>query len=259
MDERIREYYGRGVERDRFDRGHFRLEFARTKELLGRFLPPPPARVLDVGGGPGAYARWLADCGYTVHLVDATPLHVEQATELARGAFTASLGDARSLDAADGTFDAVLVLGPLYHLLERADRVRALAEARRVARSGGVVAAAAISRFSSLLDGLAHRTFGDPRFQAMTSRDIADGRHESPPDGWFTDAYFHHPEELPAELLDAGLEPQGVFGIEGPGWIIRELWDEPGGAEALLWTARAVETEPSLLGASAHLLAVGRA
>ena len=97
MDEAIRAYYETGVELGRLERGYWRLEFARTKELLLRCLPPAPARVLDVGGGPGAYAGWLADAGHEVKLVDALPLHVEQARERAGGRFTAEEGDARSL------------------------------------------------------------------------------------------------------------------------------------------------------------------
>jgi SAM-dependent methyltransferase len=119
VDEDIRSYYELGLERDRLVQGYSRIEFERTKELLVRHLPAPPARVLDVGGGPGAYASWLADRGYGVQLVDALPLHVEQATELAAGRFSAVVGDARRLDEPDASWDAVLLLGPLYHLLER--------------------------------------------------------------------------------------------------------------------------------------------
>jgi ubiquinone/menaquinone biosynthesis C-methylase UbiE len=157
MDRHFLSHYGTGVERARLQGGGSRIEFARTKELLERYLPPAPARVLDVGGGPGAYAAWLSERGYAVHLIDPVPLHVEQAASLAaecESGFTAALGDARRLEEPDASYDAVLLLGPLYHLVNRDERVRALAEARRVARSGGIVAAAAISRFASLLDGL---------------------------------------------------------------------------------------------------------
>lgn len=87
------------------------IEFARTKQLLRRVLPPPPATVLDVGGGPGAYALWLADLGYRVHLIDAVALHVEQATTASAGRFTTAFGDARDLPDQDSSRDAVLMLG----------------------------------------------------------------------------------------------------------------------------------------------------
>jgi len=56
-----------------------RLEFIRTQELLARFLPPPPAVILDVGGAAGVHAAPLAAAGHQVHLIDPVPLHVEQA------------------------------------------------------------------------------------------------------------------------------------------------------------------------------------
>jgi hypothetical protein len=80
MDPDIEAHYVLGFERARLrgENGQ-RLEFVRTWELLERYLPPPPARVLDVGGGPGAYALPLREAGYDVGLVDPVPLHVEQA------------------------------------------------------------------------------------------------------------------------------------------------------------------------------------
>lgn len=258
MDDAILEHYGEGIERDRFAGGYSRIEFIRTKELLERFLPAAPASVLDVGGGPGAYAAWLAERGYRVHLVDPVPLHVEQATE--RSGFTAALGDARRLDEPDSSYDAVLLLGPLYHLTERVERVGALAEACRVLRPGGVVAAAAISRFASLLDGLKYDRLGDAAFRTIVERDLAEGQHRNPdrrPE-WFTTAYFHRPDELEAELGDAGLATEGTFGVEGPGWLLRNLWDDERQRESVLFAARAVERDPGLIGLSAHLLAVAR-
>lgn len=254
MDEEIRGHYDAGYERERLAGGSSRIEFARTKELLGRFLPSAPASVLDVGGGPGAYAAWLADQGYRVHLVDASSLHVEQAAAAAGvgPSFTVELGDARALTQEDSSWDAVLMLGPLYHLTEREQRVRALEEASRVVRPGGVVAGAAISRFASLLDGLDSGWLGDPAFDAIVGRDLAEGQHRSPTDRpeWFTTAYFHHPDELRPEVEDAGLEFEALLAIEGPGWLLWERWETPQGRENIMRVARAVEAEASLLGAS---------
>lgn len=129
---------------------HNRLELLRTRELLQRQLPSPPAVVLDVGGGTGGHAAWLAGRVYRVHLVDLVPEHVRAAAEY--GLVTAEVGDARRLTQTDASVDAVLLLGPLYHLVGRAERIVALAEARRVLRSGGVLLAAAIGRFMAVLD-----------------------------------------------------------------------------------------------------------
>jgi ubiquinone/menaquinone biosynthesis C-methylase UbiE len=261
-DETIRAHYETGYERDRLGGGGAsRMEFARTKELLQRSLPDPPAAVLDVGGGPGAYAVWLTELGYRVHLVDPVPLHVDQAATAAEGAefpFTAELGDARHLRQESDSFDAVLLLGPLYHLTEREDRVQALAEAGRVARSRGTVVAAAISRFASLFSGLTLGFLGDPTFDAIVERDLEEGQHRNPTDRveWFTTAYFHHPEELRGEVDDAGLVFEGLFGLEGPASLVGYLWGDPEDREHLIRVARTIEQEPTLLGLSSHLLVV---
>jgi ubiquinone/menaquinone biosynthesis C-methylase UbiE len=235
------------------------LEFARTQHILQRFLPAPPARILDIGGGPGLYARWLTSRQYTVHIVDAVPLHIEQARASSNG-YTADWGDARHLREADASTDAVLLFGPMYHLTEHADRQRALAEAGRVVRPGQPIFVAAISRFASLLDGLWSRYLDDPAFAAIVERDLREGQHrnqQNRPD-WFTTAYFHHPDGLAQEIRDSGLILDGVLAVEGPGWLVPDFdtrcRDEERQQQLLAAIAR-IEQEPSMLGASAHLLA----
>jgi ubiquinone/menaquinone biosynthesis C-methylase UbiE len=224
--------------------------------------------VLDVGGGAGVYALPLAREGYSVHLIDAVPLHVDQAREasaLQPGAplTSAQLGDARRLMCDDNSVEVVLLLGPLYHLTSRDDRLQALREAYRVVRPAGVVAAAAISRFASTYDGLLRGFLEDPNFEEIVERDVREGQHRNPtgrPE-WFTTAYFHLPEELRDEVIEAGFEVEALVGIEGPGWVLPELdsWlEDPQRHSRLLEAVKRVETEPSLLGASAHILAVGR-
>jgi ubiquinone/menaquinone biosynthesis C-methylase UbiE len=267
LDEEIRAYYDRGEEAVRLET-LFRLEAARTRELLERFLPPPPATVLDVGGGTGAYALWLAERGYEVHLVDPVPLHVEQARAASGAASrplaSVELGDARELDRDDGSVDAVTMLGPLYHLTEPDDRARALSEAQRVLGPGGPMLAAAISRFASVLDGLRLGFLLDPEFESIVERDLRDGQHRNPArhPHWFTTAYFHVPAELEREVNGAGFREVEVVGVEVLGDWLPELDDwlaHPARRELLMRTLRRVEREPSLLGASPHLLAVGRA
>src|SRR5580698_11544350 len=141
-------YYELGKEADRLGaRGPGRLEFERTKEIVLRDLPPAPAVVADIGGGPGRYTHWLAGLGYQVVHRDLMPLHVAQVERdrAADARIDSAVADARDLDLADASVDAVLLLGPLYHLEQRPDRVAALAEARRIARPGAPVFAAAIN------------------------------------------------------------------------------------------------------------------
>lgn len=263
IDPSILDYYRRTHEGGRLDGAHGRLERARTQELLARHLPPSPGRILDVGGGTGVYARWLAGLGHSVHVVDAVADHVAQALDPPTDGVTASVGDARALDVPDASVDVVLLLGPLYHLTARDDRVAALAEARRVIRPGGPVTAAAISRFAALLDGLSGGALGDPAFATGAAVTTATGQHRNGTDNpdYFTTAYFHHPDELLPELADAGLEPVARYGIEGPGYWYPDLderLDDPDRAALVVEAARTLESEPTAIGISAHLLAVGR-
>lgn len=113
--------------------------------------PPPPASVADIGGGPGRYSIWLAKGGYRVLHRDLVPLHVEHVRRDAVSAnveIDTGIADARSLDLPASSVDAVLLLGPLYHLLDRADRITALREAARIVRPGGFAFVAAISRWA---------------------------------------------------------------------------------------------------------------
>jgi SAM-dependent methyltransferase len=239
------------------------LELLRTQDVIQRYAPDPPARVLDVGGGPGVYAAWLAGRGYQVRLLDPVARHVQQArARAAAGAgFRADLGDARGLDEPDRSVELVLLLGPLYHLTGRPQRVAALAEARRVLRPAGVLIAAAVSRFASLHDGLARGWLDDPGFAAVVDQDLRDGQHRNPDHrpGWFTTAYFHRPDELAAELAAAGLTLRTLVGVEGAAWLLPDLprlLADPARRTQLLDLLRRTETEPSLLGVSGHLLAV---
>ncbi|WP_216592335.1 class I SAM-dependent methyltransferase [Verrucosispora sioxanthis] len=201
-----------------------RLERTRTLELLREYLPAPPARILDVGGGTGEYARALVALGYRVRLLDLVPAHVTQAR------------------AGHPT----------------ADRCRALAEAVRVTRPGGRVLAAAISRFAGPLDFAATGRLDD-RMVEEAAVLLTDGRNDARLG--FTHAYFHRVEELLDECRTAGLVDLVVDGIEGPAWIAAEAAAHGPMAEtvftAALRLARVYRREPALVTASAHLLARG--
>jgi len=267
FDPAIAAYYDRAPEESRLEYGAFRLEEVRTRELIERHAPPPPATVLDVGGAAGVYAFWLAERGYEVHLVDAVPRLVEEArrrnASAPRALASCRVGDARALAFADGVAALVLMLGPLYHLVEAADRHAALREAARVLRPGGVLVAAGISRWASALDGLARDLLGDASFASIVARDARDGQHRNPTErlDYFTTAYFHRPDELREEVQRAGLTVDGLYGVEGPGWILPDLadrWADSDRRAAILHVARLLEGEPSILGCSAHLLVTGR-
>ncbi len=260
-------HYTSATESTRLTTGIGLLERERMLEILERFLPEPPALILDVGGGPGVHAFALAERGYHVHLFDLTPAHVEQARqstpEAVRPQFEAHLGDARKLDRDAGTADGFLLLGPLYHLIERADRIDALREAHRILKPGGTLVAAAITRFASLLDGLAQDFIADPHFLEILTNDVLSGQHRNPTEhpSYFTTSYFHRPEELEHEFADAGFTGAQLIAVQGPGWLRRDFdrhWQSPAERQKLLSLVRAVECERSLLAVSPHVVAVAR-
>jgi ubiquinone/menaquinone biosynthesis C-methylase UbiE len=261
----IAAHYESGAERIRLA-SWARFEFLRNIELLHRYLPEPPATIGDVGGGPGTYALPLAATGHIVHLIDPIGLHLEQALEASSsgnspGLASTAIGDARELPWTSESMDAVLLFGPLYHLTSSTERLTALEEAKRVLRPGGLLFAMAISRFSSIKDGLDKGFLADPKFRSIVDREIESGQHRNPDrhPQWFTTAYFHRPDELECEIANAGFDTRALLAVEGPAGRLRNLnwWlDQDDRREVLMATVRRVESERSLLGASPQLLAV---
>jgi ubiquinone/menaquinone biosynthesis C-methylase UbiE len=262
----VQAYYARFPEESRLGIGSFRLEFERTREILTRVLPEPPARIVDVGGAAGAYSFWLAEQGYEVHLVDSSARLVEEArrrnAKSPKPIASLSVADARRLPQQDASAAAVLVMGPLYHLPVAADRVTSLCEAFRVLARDGIAAVAAISRYASALDGLVRKLSLDPRFVKIRDRDLAVGQHRNDTDNvaYFTTAYFHRPDDLRSELQAAGFQEIRVLGVEGPGWMLQDFdarWENAELRKDLLDVGRALESESSVVGVSAHLLGIG--
>jgi ubiquinone/menaquinone biosynthesis C-methylase UbiE len=264
----VLQFYTDHPDEDRLSTGWGLLEFIRSKEIVERYLPPQACTVLDVGGGTGVYAEWLGKLGHAAHLIDLAPAHIAMARERRNRIASAEVGDARRLAWADGSVDAVLLLGPLYHLVERDERVQALREAWRVLRPGGLLFAAAICRFAPLLGSLVEGFHDDPAFAPVLARDLVDGQHRNTTGDprRFTTAYFHRSEELADEVRAAGLEVVDCVAIEGPCWLsggsrtaFEACWSDARRRVALLELARAVERDPMALAASPHLMAIARA
>ncbi|MEQ1823795.1 MAG: methyltransferase domain-containing protein [Fimbriimonadaceae bacterium] len=254
-------HYLAGFENGRLQSPTGRLEFLRSLSIFSRFGPSAPARLLDLGGGTGPYAFHLARQGYEVELVDAMPLHIEQAMAHPDSAMlkSISVGDARSLGYEEASFDAVLLMGPLYHLTEREDRLAALREVYRVLRPGGRVFAAVISRFASLIDGFLHGLIADPLFEEIVRQDLIDGQHRNPTDhpDYFTTAKFHKASELAEEMAEAGYADPQVLAVEGFGSVIPNMGEmDEGEFNRLMHFLVLVESEPEIIGVSSHLMGI---
>jgi ubiquinone/menaquinone biosynthesis C-methylase UbiE len=266
----IQSYYELAQEDDRLVVGRGMLEFARMQELLARSLTPPSGVILDVGGASGRYSIWLAQKGYEVHLIDPVGKHIDQARAASEAEPTQSiasvrLGDARHLEQDDEACDAALLMGPMYHLTERTDREKALSEAYRVLRNGGVLFSVAINRFAALFDGLTRglSDIDNPYFTQILERTLAEGQHRNPrgETGYFTTAFFHRPEELEEEVRQARFSVDELVVVQGPGGLASDLegrLTDPLRKEQLLNLIRRVEHERTLLGVSPHFAVIGK-
>lgn len=262
------EHYRQVPESERLTGAVGELERDRTRDILKRYLTDPPATVFDIGGAAGVHALWLARQGYVVHLFDPVPLHIEQALSALRDqpehpVASCSVADARDIDRPDHSADAVLLLGPLYHLVDRQERLKALREAYRLLKPGGRVFAASISRFASLIDGLSRDLVSDPKFLEILLQDLRNGQHRNPTGNpeYFTTTFFHHPEELQQEMEESGFFVEKLLGVEGPVWCMSNFpihWNAPEKRALLLKLLQTVEEDRYMLGVSAHPMAIGR-
>lgn len=157
------------------------LEYIRCKEIISRYLSSEAMTILDIGGATGAFSFWLADQGHKVSLIDFTPRHIEIAREheKSKGLKLTSLtvGDARGLPFEDSSFDLVLLMGPLYHLTDKSDRIKAICEAYRVLKPNNRIICEVISRFASMTDGFNNGLINDPEFIPIMNKDIETGLH----------------------------------------------------------------------------------
>lgn len=257
-DDLLQAYYARGEEPERLDSGAGLVEFLRTVEVIGRTLPPLPAVVADIGGGPGRYTDWLVDLGHKVIHRDLVADHVQHVRSR-HPHLDSRIGDARALDLGDGSVDVALVLGPIYHLRERADRLQALREARRVVRDGGTVHVAAISRWAARLAGILVQRLHEmhPALPGIVDDGERTGWMAPAHDGAFTCA-THRPADLRSELADAGLKVDSLVSVEGITFAFPDLDARLNDAvqrALILDTLRALESVPELLGVGPHLLA----
>jgi S-adenosylmethionine-dependent methyltransferase len=246
---------------------HRWLEFRVARYLMDRYLPPPPARVLDVGGGPGRYAIALAEKGYTVTLFDLSGELLALARRKVGEAGQAGRvtgyhqGSATDLGRfADGSFDVVLLMGPLYHLINEDGRLAAVRESLRVLRAGGIVVAAIINHLGVARAGVTE--FPHWYQDADCLRIVRSYTQAATEVEGFTEAYFAHPLELRRWYEEAGAETVSIAAQEGLAGGLRDgcrgLAENPVAWQHFVEIVLATCEDPTLLGGSEHTLYVGR-
>ncbi|HIU47237.1 MAG TPA: methyltransferase domain-containing protein [Candidatus Fimadaptatus faecigallinarum] len=272
IDKDVLATYNSGAERNRLRTGIGLIEFERSRELLREYLPPAPATVYDIGGGYGEYAWWLSSLGYQVHLFDLAQTNIAMSTELSAEypgcqLKAAEVADARNIDRPSGSADAVLCMGPLYHIAQREERLAALNECARLLRPGGVLCVAAITRYATLLwattvFGAANRLLEEDAFMQMVETELRTGEHVRPADSAYRGigrSHFHAPDELKGELSDAGFKDIKLHGVVGCGWLapnLDALWQDDKARAAIMRAVRLLDGETDVIGLSTHLLAI---
>ncbi|HLG41464.1 MAG TPA: class I SAM-dependent methyltransferase [Chitinophagaceae bacterium] len=265
--DKIKQFYSNQMEKDRLELELFKLEGIRTKEIISRHLTKEKMMIADIGGGAGFYAFWLQSLGHNVHLVDLSPRNIELVKERAEKSRIQLTkfeeGDATKLNFRDDQFDLVLLLGPLYHLTDKKERVKALSEAKRIVKPGGFVLAAVISRYASLFDGFRRDLVNDDQFVSLLMDDLKTGIHLNETGNWeyFTTAFFHTPDEIKNEIKESGLEFQTLVAAESFGWIIdnfSEKSEDKNYMNKLNKIINMVETNDDLIAMSPHIIAVSK-
>ena len=270
----IYDFYNNGAEIGRLERGLGIVEFHRTKEILSRYIDGGKV-IYDIGGGIGMYAAWLAKKGNEVHLIELAENAVDyaKANMMQDCHFIAETGNALQVNRPDESADVVLLMGPLYHLRDREDRLQSLQEAFRVLKKGGLMVAAGISKFSSMTwalsvygnkkNGNLVEFLDDPMFFNMIKGEMTTGNHIRPNEypKFIAEAYFTTSEEMKVEAHKVGFAVEKAIAVEGCIWFtphLAEKWDDEASRERLLDIVRITENEPEMMGMSPHFLVVAR-
>ena len=269
MNNEIYNFYNNGAEIGRLERGLGIVEFHRTKEILSRYIDGGKV-IYDIGGGIGMYAAWLAKKGNEVHLIELAENAVEYAKEnmMQDCHFIAETGNALKINRSYESADVVLLMGPLYHLRDRGERLQSLREAFRVLKKGGLLMAAGISKFSSMTWGLSvygekNDFIDDPVFFNMIKGEMTTGEHIRPKEypKFIAEAYFTTSEEMKSEIAEAGFAVVKAIAVEGCIWFtphLAEKWEDEASRERLLDIVRITESEPEMMGMSPHFLVVAK-
>lgn len=263
----IRKYYSSEIEKNRLELEFFQLEGIRTKEIISRYLDSDKKRIIDIGGGVGYYSFWLKEKGFDISLIDISPKNIELAKEKLINEHLKldriEVGDATNLKIADEQFDIALLLGPLYHLTNKDLRIKALEEAKRVLKPGGILICAIISRYASLFDGFNRDLILDNEFEKIVINDLKSGIHKNSTDNpeYFTTAYFHTPNDLKNEIIESGLTYEKLVAIESFGWIVNDFKQKKDNKiymDKLLNILRLIEEDENILAMSPHILGIAR-
>lgn len=220
----IEVFYETASEETRLEKGMGIFEFERIKSLIEKYISYGTITIIDVGGGTGKYSEWLALKGHRVHLVEPVQKHINSALHRAnrlKNKYTVHRGEAKKLPFQDNYADLVILHGPLYHLQEKTDRAKTIAEAKRVLKTNGIILGFAINYTASTLVGLLNGLIHKKYFFEMCMQELTTGRH-NPANGFpwlLAEAFYHRPEQLKEEFIAQNLTYLNIYAVEGMIWL----------------------------------------
>lgn len=260
----IRQYYDDSAEKEDGRLERHQLEREMTWRYLDKFLPRR-GNILEIGCASGAYTIPLAKRGYNVTAVDFSPSLLDicrrkTQKERLEDKVNCLLSDARDLSAVTGNdYDAALIMGPLYHLILADDRRTAIQQAARRLKTGGLVFSVFISRYgiwNDIIQRLSHYIDLENDVKSI----LAQGRDAelAYQKGNFR-GYFARPEEIVPLHEQAGFKTLALAGVESAG-IRDEYYNELKGKQREKWLDLlfTISSQPSVIGASNHILYVGK-
>ena len=231
--ERIRRYYKYFDEKNRLIRTNSgKLEYAMTMDILEKNLPAE-GTILDLGGGAGAYSFPLAEKGYQVYLADLSEDLIMMAKQQAQESGNSNLISCDVVNATDLSvyhdeqFDAILLLGPLYHLLEKAEREQCVSEVRRVLKTGGIVIAGFIPYLSGSI-AIVDRYFDHPDQVNTESlmRVFQYGQFRNQENAGFQEGYYPTSAEIEMLFKQNGFQKLLTRSVRGFGYEKEDMLEQ---------------------------------
>jgi SAM-dependent methyltransferase len=257
--------YGFDYEATRLERNSI-VEYAITARYLDRYIADSTV-VADVGVGVGHYSERLARRGCHLHLVDVSQRLLDATVSRLREAGLADqiasvhFASATEMSAlSDGGCDAVVLLGPLYHLGDAGERCQAVREAARILRPGGLIFAAGINRITYLWDILHDAPDSIASRAAFFNRYMQDGNFDPALEGFPPTVHMATAAEFQGELNTAFA--QVVFaGTESFAGKLGSQFLGASAASQVVWLdlVEQTGTTPEGLGITDHFLYIGRA
>ncbi len=260
----IERFYNDNVEKEwsRLDRHP--LEYEITKKLFDKFIINK-SKIVDIGGGPGKYSFYLRNIGHDVTLVDLSEENINFAKNKARE-LNLNLTDyihANVLDLnfiKDNSFDDVLCMGPLYHILDKADQIKAINECLRILKPDGMIFISFITKFAHAICFIIQNPDKIKEWRSYIENVIETGKNYGDIDTNFTDSFFFHPKEIEELMIQFPIDKLEITGIEGLfaqsegklKQMDKKILDE--------WIDFSFKysSHPSILGACQHIMYIGR-